>query len=108
MNEMQQEQSPTKTWGELRALLNDYARQETVDPLKDLARWVAFGLAGALAVSVGLGYLAFGLLRALQDLDEFQGNGSSWAPYMITFGGLILCVQFAVRAIRRRSSNGEA
>lgn len=68
---------------ELRDLLVAYFEQETVVPLKALARYVALGLAGALLMGVGGVYLTMAALRALQDTNEvFTGNWT-WAPYLI-------------------------
>ena len=39
--------------GELATLVVAYAKQETVDPLKRLVRFVVWGVAGALLVAVG-------------------------------------------------------
>lgn len=75
---------------ELRELVIDYARQETVDPLRHIGRSVKFGLAGALLMGMGVVLLALAGLRALQTetvgrLDE----GLSWAPYVIVVAGLL-------------------
>jgi hypothetical protein len=62
-----------------------YAKQETLGPLRGLGRFVAFGVAGSIALSVGLLLLLLALLRALQTEtgSTFQGN-LSWLPYLIT------------------------
>lgn len=61
----------------------DYVKQETVDPLKALGRFLAFGAVGAF--TMGLGVL-FGLVAVLRLLQEetgaFHGN-LSWIPYLI-------------------------
>jgi Putative Actinobacterial Holin-X, holin superfamily III len=61
----------------------DYVKQETVDPLKALGRFLAFGAVGAFMM--GLGVL-FGLIAVLRILQEetgaFHGN-LSWLPYLI-------------------------
>jgi hypothetical protein len=85
----------------LPAMVNDlwetvlaYARQETVDPLKQLGSYIGFGVAGALAVSLGLVLFALGGLRAIQTELGGRGTGKSlpghghlsgnwsWAPYL--------------------------
>jgi hypothetical protein len=80
----------TDLWG----LTRDYARQETVDPLKGVGRYFAYGGIGALLGSSGVILLMLSLLRALQTETgtTFQGNWS-WAPYMI-----VLVVAGAVAA----------
>jgi hypothetical protein len=79
---------------ELWGLTKDYARQETIDPLKGVGRYLAYGAAGALLGSLGVILLMLSLLRALQTEtgDTFDGNWS-WAPYMI-----VLVVAGAVAA----------
>jgi hypothetical protein len=73
---------------ELVDLVRAYAKQETIEPLKGLGRYVAFGLAGSLLLGLGVVLLAMALLRALQtEVDVFDGRWS-WAPYFIT---LVLC-----------------
>ena len=78
---------------ELWDLVRAYAKQETVEPIKGLGRYVGFGLGGGVLLSVGLFLLALGGLRVLQEEtgSAFQGNWS-WAPYLIVVAvsGLII------------------
>ena len=69
---------------ELWALTKDYARQETVDPLKGVGRYVAYGGIGVLLGSIGVILLLLAGLRALQTEtgSTFTGN-LSWLPYLI-------------------------
>lgn len=80
-------------------LTKDYARQETVDPLKALGRFIGFGLAGALLLGLGTMFLSLALLRALQNEtgDVFDGY-FTWAPYAIT---LLVAVILAAWAASR-------
>jgi len=65
-----------------------YVREETVDPVKALGRYTAFGCAGSFLVGLGGLLLAVGLLRLLQEL--FHGT-TSWIPYLIvTTGGVFV------------------
>ncbi len=75
---------------ELKDLVVTYAKQETLEPIKGLGRFIAFGVAGSLLLANGLVLLVLALLRGLQtELPEvFDGNWS-FAPYLITF---LLCV----------------
>ncbi len=85
--------------GELKDLVVGYAKQETVDPLRTLGRYLGFGLAGSVVMGTGLALLLLALLRGLQETGEFDGT-FSWAPYLITgFAGLILMVLFMWRLI---------
>ena len=66
-------------------LITDYLKQETVGPLRGVARFVAFGVVGSLAMSGGAVMLLIALLRLLQGEtgDAFSGD-RSWLPYVIT------------------------
>jgi hypothetical protein len=88
--------NPQETIRELNALVIAYAKQETLDPLKGLGRYVAYGVAGALLIGTGVMFLALGALRALQgDRDGPQFNGNmSWAPY-----GIVVVGAFAIAAL---------
>ncbi len=81
-------------------MVKDYARQETIDPLKSAGRWIALGLVGALCIGIGTAFLTLGLLRMVQAEfpGTFGGRWSSLAPY---FFGLLLCVLVAVLAFKR-------
>lgn len=71
--------------GDFVQLVVDYAKQETLGPLKGLLRFVAFGLAGSVSMSLGLLLLLVGLLRLLQSETGSTFTGDlSWLPYLIT------------------------
>ncbi|HEX6310114.1 MAG TPA: phage holin family protein [Acidimicrobiia bacterium] len=91
---------------ELRDLLVEYFKQETVVPLKQLGRYVAFGLLGALLLGFGAVFLGLAGLRALQTETDttFTGNWS-WAPYLIMVAVLLVggMITWQARgAVRRR------
>jgi hypothetical protein len=85
---------------ELRALIVAYFKQEAIEPIKALGRFVAFGMAGALLLSIGLVLLTLSGLRALQTQTgtTFTGN-LSWAPYLITLVVAGLLAALAARQI---------
>jgi hypothetical protein len=69
---------------ELVDLLVAYAKQETIGPLKGLARYVAFGLTGSVAIAAGLVILLVALVRLLQtETGSVFGGSLSWLPYLI-------------------------
>ncbi len=83
---------------ELWELLISYGKQETVEPLKGLQRFVAYGVAGALLTGVGLLLLTLAGLRALQTQTDGHLSGNlSWIPYvaaMVLLGALIgVCIR---------------
>jgi hypothetical protein len=94
--------STTETFSELKTLLVDYAKQETITPLKGLGRYLGLGVPGAMLVSTGVLLLGLAGLRALQTETgtTFAGRWS-WAPYLIVLVGLGLVIGFAVYGIKR-------
>lgn len=73
-------------------LLVAYAKQETVDPLRGLGRWIGFGAGGSVLLATGISLLLLSGLRALQTETGTTFTGSwSWAPYVIVlFGALFV------------------
>ncbi|MFM8305007.1 MAG: hypothetical protein ACKOA9_12050 [Actinomycetota bacterium] len=76
---------------ELKDLLVAYFKQETIVPLRQLGRYLAFGVAGSILMGTGVMLLALGCLRLLQTETgtTFTGNWS-WVPYLIVFAGLVI------------------
>lgn len=69
---------------ELFQLVVGYAKQETLGPVKNLGRYVGFGLAGALLGSLGTVLLLLGGLRLLQTETGSAFDGRrTWIPYLI-------------------------
>jgi hypothetical protein len=99
------------TGNETARLVVDYIKQETLDPLKGLGRYVLFGVAGAVALAIGLVILAIALLRILQGETDgtFDGNWS-WAPYLICTVVVLAAAGAAVFAVVRgaHSTTGDA
>jgi hypothetical protein len=99
-----QPKSTTETLSDLKDLLVDYAKQETITPLKGLGRYLGLGIPGAVLVSLGLVFLALSGLRAMQtETTVFDGRWS-WAPYLIVLVGLAVAIALAVAAIKRGRS----
>jgi hypothetical protein len=82
--ERDQDKSIPTLLRELWELVVAYAKQEAVEPVRNLGRFVAFGVAGSLVLGLGLVLLVLAGLRALQNEtgSHFQGNWS-WLPYVI-------------------------
>ena len=91
---------------ELRDLIVAYAKQETVEPIRDLGRFLAFGVAGSVVVGLGLSLLLLGGLRLLQTEtgDAFEGNWS-WVPYLTVLAAAGVAIALALAA-RARSTKG--
>lgn len=90
---------------ELWDLVRAYAKQETVEPIKGLGRYAAFGVLGSVLLSLGLVMLLLGGLRALQTEtgDTFDGNWS-WAPYLIALVGVGAIIALVLRGMAKRKS----
>ena len=61
-----------------------YAKQETIDPLKGLGRYVGFGVGGSLLLAIGpVALLGLAVLRALQT-ETGAGSPATgrWVPYL--------------------------
>ncbi len=94
-------------------LVIDYVKQETLDPLRGLGRYVLFGVAGAVCLAIALVVLAIALLRLLQGEtgSTFSGN-LSWVPYVICTIVVVGVAALAVWSVTRGQSrsartNGE-
>ena len=86
---------------ELFALLQTYAKQETVDPVKAAGRYLALGIAGALLMTLGVTFLLMAGLRALQTETGSTFSGSlTWIPYLIVIvvAAISIAVALAVAA----------
>jgi hypothetical protein len=84
---------------ELVELTKSYARQETIDPLKGVGRYLTFGVPGAVLIGFGTVLLMLSALRALQTQTGSTFHGSlSWLPYIIV---LVVAVGFVALAVAR-------
>lgn len=84
-----------------------YAKQETIDPLKGLGRFLAYGIGGAVLLGVGTTLLLLAGLRALQTQTSttFTGN-LSWAPYLLVALFGIVLIGLAVMRVSKRKGPG--
>ena len=76
---------------ELWELVVAYFKQETLVPLKQIGRYVAFGVVGAFLLGSGVVLLSVSALRALQTEtgDTFTGDWT-WVPYLIVTAALLV------------------
>jgi hypothetical protein len=86
---------------ELFQLVIGYAKQETIDPVRNLGRFLGFGLAGAVLGSLGAVLLLLGGLRLLQTEtgEAFDGNWT-FVPYFLV---LLVSGGIAAGAMKARS-----
>ncbi|HXH59251.1 hypothetical protein [Iamia sp.] len=88
-------ESATEVWG----LVRDYAKQETVDPLKGLVSFAKWGLIGSVLVGIGVIELVVVVLRVAQAEGSTALDGRwSFVPYLIT-----LVVATVVLLLTRRA-----
>ncbi len=70
--------------GDIIDYVKDYAKQETLGPLKGAGNWLGYGFAAAATLGLGLVLLLVGLLRLLQTEWERSATGNlSWLSYLI-------------------------
>lgn len=88
---------------ELFELTKSYARQETVEPLRGVGRYLAYGVLGALALGLGVVLLMLAGLRALQTEtgSTFTGNWS-WLPYLIVLVVATALIALAISRIKQK------
>ncbi len=64
----------------------DYLKQETVEPLKGLGRFLYMGIAGSFCLAFGILLILIGVLRLLQtETGTALDRGLSWVPYAVVF-----------------------
>lgn len=79
--------------GDVIDVVKEYARQETLGPLKGAGRWLALGSIGALFLGLGAILVLLGSLRLVQtEVSAFDGAWS-WVPYLIV---LVIAVPLTV------------
>lgn len=84
--------------------VKQYARQETLDPLRGAVRWLLFGVVGAVCIGISLVLLVAGVLRLSQDLLDTQLDGAwSFVHYVIAAVFSIVLVILALSRIQKKS-----
>jgi hypothetical protein len=62
----------------------DYLKQETIEPLKGLGRFLTMGIAGSFCLAGGILLILIGVLRLLQTETGTALTGNwSWVPYAV-------------------------
>ncbi len=100
-------ETPQQTIRELKDLIVAYAKQEAVEPLQGLGRYIGFGLAGGTLLGAGVMFLAIGVLRLLQDEVFSPENVSyswTWVPYLIVVVGMLVIAAIAWWARGRQAA----
>jgi hypothetical protein len=85
----------------------DYLKQEVVEPLRGLGRFLYMGIAGSFFLAFGLLLILLGVLRLLQTETGTALTGDwSWAPYAVTV--VLGIAVIAVAALRIQAGPGKA
>jgi uncharacterized membrane protein YuzA (DUF378 family) len=93
---------------ELYQMIRDYVKQETLDPLRGVGRWLAWGIIGAVALIFGAVVGLIGLLRLLQAEIFSQLNGFTWIPYLIVVVAGVAMIWLSLTRIQRPSLHRES
>ena len=84
-------------------LVMSYVKQEIIDPIRGIGRWLLFGLVAVLFLILGMVMLAIGTLRLLQ-FEIFDGSTTwSFVPYLIVMVFLLLVVGLVISRINKES-----
>ena len=87
----------------------DYFKQEALDPLKGLGRFLLWGLTGSLAIAVGILLVLVGILRLLQSETGTALTGDwSWVPYFAVAALGVGVAIVAALAHHRRGRDGRS
>ena len=73
----------------------DYLKQETIEPLRGLGRFLYMGILGSFFLAGGLLLVLFGVLRLLQTETGSTLTGDwSWVPYavVVVLGLVVIAV----------------
>ena len=87
--------------GELWELLRDYAKQETLGPLRDLKGYLQYGIPGAVLVLAGILFGAMAVLRGLQRFETTHYGWNSVWPYLGAIGFLLIAIGICVGLVAR-------
>lgn len=94
--------NPLEGAQEVQQMLVSYAKQETLEPLKQLGRYLGLGIAGSLLMFTGVFFAGLATLRLLQSLDTF--SGASWMstlPYVASIGVLVAAIVLIYLSLSR-------
>ena len=111
MSQNRRDESLPTLVSELWDMVVAYAKQETIQPLKGLGKFVALGMAGSFILALGLAVLLLAGLRVLQTETGGLFSGSwPWLPSFITATAGMIVVGSAATAVlsgrSRRASGG--
>ena len=102
----EEEKSIPQVLTELWEMTLAYAKQETVEPLKGLGRFIGYGIAAVLIASAGIILITLGVLRVLQTHSDGRLEGNwNWVPYLVALTVLSILIAIAVKRIRAKGAS---
>jgi hypothetical protein len=84
---------------ELKTLVVGYAKQETIDPLRHLGKYLGFGAAGSILIGLGSVFLLLALLRGVQAIGPFDGSTGGWS--LLSYGITMIVGLIAVGIVAK-------
>ena len=104
-----EDKKPKKSDGELSSvvqLVKDYARQETLGPIKGAGKFLGMGAAGAALLGGGCVFLILGLLRMVQNEfgKSFRSTWINMMPYAIALVATIIVMTLAAWRISKKKT----
>ncbi len=99
------DKAPRQQVDELKDLVVAYAQQETIDPLKDLGRYIGWALAGAIMLGTGVVFVSIALVRMLQTEGPDWLHKPGWSstyPYLIVLALLLIGAVLTLQQTRKR------
>ena len=92
--------------GQVIDLVKEYARQETLGPIKGAGRWLAAGAAGAALLGIGCVFLVLGVLRMVQNEfgRSFRGSWVTMLPYLFAFVASLAVIGVAAWRISKKKT----
>ncbi len=92
--------------GQVIDLVKEYARQETLGPIKGAGRWLAAGAAGAALLGTGCVLLVLGVLRMVQNEfgKSFRGSWVTMLPYLFAFVASLAVMAIAAWRISKKKT----
>jgi uncharacterized membrane protein YuzA (DUF378 family) len=85
-----------------------YVQQETIDPIKQLGRYLVYGVAGAVCFSIGALLVALGVLRLIQfETHPHLSGNLSWIPYLFVVVIGVAAVALIINHLTKAASRSE-
>lgn len=93
---------------DLVTLVIEYVKQETIDPIRGLGRFLAFSLAAVVVGGLGTILLVLGVIRLLQAEtgSAFRGH-LSFLPYLIAMVLSLAVIALAIKGTKSSPPKGE-